>query len=56
MAIHVNNPLGLILLLAIPAGLYYGLTSFDTARGGSKRLMLAFRAVVIGAVVLARKE
>ena len=52
MAIHLNNPLGLILLLAIPAGLYYGLTSFDTARGRRKRLMLGLRAVVIGAVVL----
>jgi uncharacterized membrane protein len=52
MSIDLNNPFGLVLLLAIPAALYYGLTSFDTARGGRKRLMLALRAVVIGAVVL----
>ena len=52
MSLHLTNPLGLILLLAVPAALYYGLTSFDTASGVRKRVMLAVRAIVIGAVVL----
>ncbi|MDA0841267.1 MAG: VWA domain-containing protein [Planctomycetota bacterium] len=52
MSLQLNNPFGLILLLAIPVALFYGLTSFDTARGFRKQLMLGLRAVVIVAVVL----
>jgi len=52
VSLQLNNPFGLLLLLAVPVALFYGLTSFDTARGIRKRLMLALRAIVIFAVVL----
>lgn len=52
MSLQLNNPFGLILLLAVPIAIFYGLTSFDTARGLRKQLMLGLRAVVILAVVL----
>lgn len=52
MSIEVTYSPGLLLLLAVPVSLYYGLTSYDPARGFRKRAMLCLRAAVILGVSL----